>query len=413
MATFLQHGQIGHLFTPNEVEAYEFVHSFVKQFGSIPKEETILAHTQQALVPHKEPAEYYLELMQARYIELQVKKAAKKASDFLLPDNKDPAAALKAMADTVLEVMTQTTNKVVYDFRDAYDLLIPDYVAQYNAETSERLLTGWKTLDDMSGGFVRGDLVSLIGRPKLGKTWFMLYVALHGWRKAQEEFEKTGKPDVLHGSSRLFVSMEMKALPIQQRMAAMYSNVAYDQLKHASLSSKGLKKFKDSLKHAKKAAASFHIIDGNLASSVEEIELYARQLKPGAIFIDGGYLLTHPDERDLYRRVAKNAGLIKERLCPLAPTVVSWQFAKSASKKKKGEKVTYDDIGYTDAIAQLSSVALGIFEEDSVETLVRRAIDILAGRNGEVGRFLTNWDFSEKMDFSEVIEEEVGELQFV
>lgn len=59
-------------------------------------------------------------------------------------------------------------------------------------------------------------------------------------------------------------------------------------------------------------------------------------------------------ERDRFRRVAENADLIKQELASIAPTVVSWQFARSASKKnaKKGEEVTMDDIGYTDAIGQ-------------------------------------------------------------
>jgi hypothetical protein len=112
--------------------------------------------------------------------------------------------------------------------------------------------------------------------------------------------------------------------------------------------------------------------------------------------------------------VAENATLNKERLCPLAPTVVSWQFAKPpGGKGKKAEKLTADNIGYTDAIQQLSSTALGIFEEDSVETLIRRKIEILFGRGGEVGSFITNWDFGPNMDFSEVVEEALEELQFV
>jgi hypothetical protein len=43
-----------------------------------------------------------------------------------------------------------------------------------------------------------------------------------------------------------------------------------------------------------------------------------------------GLLLTgtHPTERDMYKRVAENATLIKKRICDLAPTICSWQFAR-------------------------------------------------------------------------------------
>ena len=57
-------------------------------------------------------------------------------------------------------------------------------------------------------------------------------------------------------------------------------------------------------------------------------------------------------------------------------------------------------------------MALGVFEDDSVETLKQRVIDILKGRSGEVGRFITNWDFI-GMNFDEVVDPEVADLQFL
>ena len=137
-------------------------------------------------------------------------------------------------------------------------------------------------------------------------------------------------------------------------------------------------------------------------------------MKPGAIFIDGAYLTKHPTEKDRYRRVAENAELMKSELASLAPTVASWQFAKTAAKKdkKKGEKVTGDDIGYSDAIFQVSSLILGLFEEDSGETLKQRKVEILKGRSGEVGSFTTQWNF-DQMLFSEIVQEAVADMQFV
>ena len=122
--------------------------------------------------------------------------------------------------------------------------------------------------------------------------------------------------------------------------------------------------------------------------------------------------MKHATERDRYRRVAENADLMKQELAALAPTTVSWQFAKSASKKKKGEQVTGDDVGYSDAIYQVSSVLMGLFEPDSVETLNRRKVEILKGRKGEVGSFVTNWNFT-RMDFSEILSTNISDLQFI
>ena len=57
-----------------------------------------------------------------------------------------------------------------------------------------------------------GDLISYVGRPALGKTWQMLYGCHHGW--LQSELDPNSP-----GSSRMFVSMEMSTVPIEQRLS--------------------------------------------------------------------------------------------------------------------------------------------------------------------------------------------------
>ena len=134
---------------------------------------------------------------------------------------------------------------------------------------------------------------------------------------------------------------------------------------------------------------------------------------------DGAYLLTHPTERDRFKRVAENASLIKQHICDLAPTACSWQFARPAKGGSGGSgnvgngkkpAQTGDEIGYTDAILQLSSLALGLMQPESAETIKQREVSILKGRNGETGSFTVNWNFDWTTDFSEVTEK-VEELE--
>ena len=84
------------------------------------------------------------------------------------------------------------------------------------------------------------------------------------------------------------------------------------------------------------------------------------------------------------------------------PVVASWQFNRGAEKKmEKDKQVGLEDIGYTDEIGQLSSVVLGLMQEESIETIMTREVRILKGRDGEVGTFYTKWDFI-NMDFGEL-----------
>jgi replicative DNA helicase len=155
-----------------------------------------------------------------------------------------------------------------------------------------------------------------------------------------------------------------------------------------------------------KEPADMYVVDGNLAASVDDIYRLAAQLKVAAVYIDGAYLLRHKNARlDRFTKVAENTERMKQLTgdCGL-PTFASWQFNREAAKKaKKGdEKVGLEDIGMSDAIAQCSSIVLGLFQEESVETMHQRQVDVLKGRNGEVGQFSINWLF-DVMNFDEII----------
>jgi replicative DNA helicase len=86
---------------------------------------------------------------------------------------------------------------------------------------------------DDQGSIVPGDVISFVGRPAQGKSWMMLYIALHNWRYLKKNV--------------LFVSMEMNPLSIAQRVTAMYAHVPYGQLKKSGFSSSTYKKFEASM----------------------------------------------------------------------------------------------------------------------------------------------------------------------
>lgn len=419
ISEFLGYGNVSYVFRPSELEVYGFVRQFVQQYGSIPSAETITAHTGEELLPATEPSAYYLDLLKTRHVEAEIKKALKAADQNLSVENKDPEEALRILTKVVMDLAVTKSQTQISDFRQAYDVIIPDYSAKWNSEEPLGLVYGWPTLDEMTGGVRKGDLVSEVGRPGMGKTWKLLYGAHHGWANSAKlalATESAAGADVQANlpepQSRLFVSMEMTSFDIHQRLAALHTRVGIGALDKATLTSVKYKTLKQGLTEIKGYGAPFWVVDGNLAATVEEIYMLCRQMNPDAIFIDGGYLVKHPTERDRFRRVAENADLMKSQLAAMAPTTVSWQFAKTASKKKKGEAVTGDDVGYSDAIYQVSSILTGLFQPDTVETLHQRKNEILKGRKGQVGSFTTNWDF-EKMDFSEVVEVDVADLQYV
>jgi len=211
--------------------------------------------------------------------------------------------------------------------------------------------------------------------------------------------------DVLHSS------MEMENQENVQRLSAMAARIKLTDLYTGDIGSFALKRLKAGLSVLKARPNKLWLMDGNLSASVDDIFMIATQLKPQLIVIDGAYLVSLQGERDRYRRVAENAERIKKQLAPIAPVICTWQFSREANKKKKDEAVTLDDIAYSDVIGQISSVVIGLFEDDSAETDHRRKLTILKGRKGGVGSFLVRWDFN-VMDFREA-EDDISKLKFL
>ncbi len=395
----LSEGNIGHLFEfdPSGLELYEFVGAFIAEHGKVPHPDTVAKEAGIILPPVKEEPSYYRGKLDDAHITRGLKIAVDEANFHLKGKGADPRKALETIASATSHLYMQDNAEHFLDLREATPGILATYKAKYAAEEHEYgIELGWETVDKSSGGIVGGDLVSVIGRPGMGKTFQLLYSANHVWRVQKKV--------------PLFVSMEMAFQPLFERQAAMTAGIPYDQVKTGGLATmpkdhfgaftKGLKKIEE-------AEVPFYFVDGNLTSTVLDVVLLCRQLKPDVVFIDGAYLLKHPNSRlGRYERVAENCDMLKRDLATICdvPVVASWQFSKEAAKKKakKGEKIGLEDIGYSDAIPQHSTIVLGLFEDESVETINRRRVDIMKGRSGEIGMFYMNWDFN-TMDFSETV----------
>jgi replicative DNA helicase len=229
----------------------------------------------------------------------------------------------------------------------------------------------------------------------------MLATALYDWRETQD--------------NDLFVSMEMSALAICKRIGAMYTHVPVKQLQVAGFSTHTFDVFCAGLDKMSDEKGNLYVVDGNLAANVDDIYALAAALNCKKIWIDGGYLVRHPNPRlNRYERVAENTETMKKRSADDGlVTSVSWQFARDAVKKnKQGNgttkvKPSLEDIGYSDVIGQASSLVFGLMQEDSVETLLHRIVDVLKGRDGQIGQWRVNWRF-DTMDFSQYVEAEAS-----
>ena len=399
LGEWTSHGNLSALFLEGESGYVSFFSDFVAKYGQFPSVEAFTLHTKEDLPEASDPPGYYRDRLKMRHRERAIKLLLASTSKSLSAAKVGwDQEALDGMRGLLRDLNALEYGAHMIDMREAGPLVKAAYVAEATGSNTG-LTLGWKKLDAMSGGIKLGDMVGIAGRPGVGKTWAMLYAALAGYREAESVPDSWGSP-------RLFVTMEMNALSVAQRIASMLASVPFGGVKKGQLTnnvafSDEYGQFKKVMNAASGYKAPFWIVDGNMSSTVEEVADLAAQLKPDAVFIDAAYLLKHPTERDRYKRVAENADLIKKRIAnTVCPVVCSWQLNREAAKKGKGGKAktvadepSIDDLAYADAVGQVSSLVLGIYPSPNEAGPAQRLVRVLKGRSGEVGEFRINWDF--------------------
>lgn len=387
-----------YFFDDEEVALFNRCSDFVLKYHKLPSLQTLEASLMD-LPDCPEPPEFYLDLTRERYIHKTLNTGLYECSQLVKMSKLDDAITI--MKQVLSEVIHTKYRRLMVEFgEEALGLIEEAYLKACLTGPGGPIQLGWPTLDTMSGGIGPGDVVSIVGRPATGKTWFSLYPAHHVWLQQQRNV--------------LFVSMEMGSLPVVQRLASIHAQVAVHALKQGSLTDLQQKHLGNSLLEVQGHPSKLWIVDGNLAATPSEIFSLAGHLSPDLVFIDGAYLLRHENLKlDRFTRVAENIETLKQATAALKiPTVCSFQFNREASKKKKkNEEVGMEHIAYSDAIGQVSSIVLGLMQQDNPETMISKTISILKMREGPIGSFDVRWDFL-NMDFSEGVKMKEGDMQF-
>lgn len=418
-AEFLDHQFDESMFKGDEQDLYRMCKKHALSYGKLPDRKTLKKWCNEEGISFwsaeaiSEPPKYYFDKMEHRNLKLGLLKAMKGAESHR---QTNPEESLKVLTSEIIHLNNTKRRAHLINVSEQGFQIVDDEATKVKLGLDTGLSFGWPTLDAMSGGLKGGDLVSIVGRPGMGKT----YMALHGMISAW-----------LCGMTTLFVSMEMQATPVVQRVAAMHTKTSIGELKAGSVSTTKYAEL-ENVMGGMKGKQGMWVADGRLSMSVEDILMLCQQLQPDVLYIDGAYLLRRNETYRLPRheRINCNTEDVKQFLAEglNIPVTQTFQFNRGMTKKKEVEEVDLEDIAGSDAIGQLSSLVLGTFQADNIETKLQRKIRILKGRSGEQGEFSINWrfggfgvkqdetdkDVSDVMNFSEIEQDKISsEMKFM
>lgn len=390
---FLRLGKLAPLyeFDPGGAPVLAFVSQYVGKHGELPPIDVVEDETGVSLPAEDAAVGYLLEKTQREHVRRSLVKLVDEVKGVYA---EDPLKALDMMGSRSMELIAQQLSPEIVDFKQAAITLWPYLVGKWSGSIPA-FDTGWQYVDLQCGGMRQGDLISIVGRPQRGKSWVLLWLLLGIWARDKVPV--------------VFVSMEMSRWVVLERLAALFTKTNADFFKHGQaptmFGGKNPKvEVKEKLNQLQVSdMPPFIVVDANMAGEVDDVVAIAQQYRPGALGVDGGYLLEN-DARTMYEGAGKNCRGLKKKVTPICPTAATWQFAK-LKDLKKGQTPTVDNIGYSDVIAQDSSIILGLLEEDdasNIEKVMLREMKLLKGRGGEVGTFPINWNFL-TMDFGQYV----------
>ena len=341
-------------------------------------------------VPNAAHATYYAEIVRGKSTTRNIITTCSDLLTKAYSPEADPDGLLNDAEQNVFSIREsrQSSNLSAIDevLTEAMDRLD----ARVRGEAMEGTVeTGFTDLDRMTGGLHASELVILAARPSMGKTAFAMNICEHVVTKSR-------KPT-------LFISLEMAAIELIERLLCSVAKVNGHKLKNGTLPAEDRKRM---VKTASELSQAPLFIDDSPTRNVSEIAGAARRIKRrcgelGLIVID--YLqLIQPDSASDPRQeqVAKIARRLKGLARELKTPVLCLSQLNRQAEDSRDHRPKLSHLRESGAIEQDADVVMFVhresyFQKGQPEEEVNQheaLIIVEKQRNGPTGDVELHWE---------------------
>jgi replicative DNA helicase len=287
-------------------------------------------------------------------------------------------------SDTLLELV----EKKVYDitqrkFRnnntDIDKLLIEawDHIESMQEHTGAvtGVPTGFKSLDEITSGFQRGELIVVAARPSMGKTSFMLNIA--------ENVSMNNKIPVL------IFSMEMSALQITKNMLCSIAEVDAHLMRTGTIADVDFLRIPTAMGNLSQSPIS---IDDTPALSLLEIRAKSRRFQSQKgiqlIIIDYLQLMEGSSAENRQQEITSISRGLKALAKELDVPVVAISQLNRSVEQREGHKPRMSDLRESGSIEQDADVVMLLHRDDYYDPNKNPGLvelNVVKQRNGPIG----------------------------
>lgn len=161
-------------------DEYNFIMEHHQKYGNVPDVATFLDHFEEfELIDVQESDRYLLDKIHEEFQYTNAVPILKKASELLKSDANAAVDYLMVALQQLPKFADKCGVSIIKQAQDRYD----EYMQKRNATTPWMLETGFRELDEVTGGLNPGEeLCVLFARTNNGKSWVLAKVLEHNWR---------------------------------------------------------------------------------------------------------------------------------------------------------------------------------------------------------------------------------------
>ena len=347
----------------------------------------------------EEPIAYYLDQLIIQYGRAA---GAEMLRDAAAEIRDDPLGVFEHLRLETTAMLGRSTASTDISMGNTHAQRFQEYRARERGENIG-IQTPYETWNEITLGLQAEDFILITARPNVGKTFFILWNAIH---VAYKEMQRV-----------LFFTKEMSIAAMGRRHDAMYFGLPWREFRKGMMTPQDRARYKaglkDMVRKKKRDEVGELIMVSDAKMTTATIDAKIEQLKPDAVFIDGLYLVQdEAHTSDKYVRVAnvsqETKAIAQSHSVPVVGT--SQIHRVQGNLEKSWQALTLADLAFTDALAQ---------DTDTVWCLIRTAlmrenrqmlVKNLKIREDEARDFGVAWDLGTMQDTFQELQLVDGQL---
>jgi replicative DNA helicase len=322
-------------------------------------------------VPTSVHVEFYARIVERTATLRRLIDAGTKVVGVAYQEGIDTADAIDQAEQAIFDVSQRRVARGFSSIKDVLEVLFDEM-----HESGGRVLgvpTGFSDLDRVLGGLQKSDLIIVAARPSIGKTALALSMAYNA--------------SVYHRRTVGFISLEMSAQQIGQRLMSMETGVNSHRLRLSQITDDEWEKMSRAFG---KLSETQLFIDDSGGATISDVRTRARRLQAefglDLLFVDYLQLMQARRTDNRVQEISEISRGLKQLARELNIPVVALSQLSRAVESRAGNKPLLSDLRESGSIEQDADVVMLMYREEKYDPQTDKKgiadIDIAKHRNG-------------------------------